>query len=333
VIALIGAGHMGSSHARVISESDQAELGIVIDADPLRAERVGTERWARASLDVSDALAADAVVIATATPAHVQCALPFLEAGKPVLIEKPLAPTLDDVEKLLRVAEERDVPIMCGFVERFNAALRTAFQVLSAPPTHVMTIRHSPPAPRISSGVVSDMLLHDLDVVTSLFGGAPGTLTGAAGHRPAGTAWHEIADCSISFDSGIANLSANRMGQRKVRHVTVHTGSQLIEVDMVRQNVTVYRNVSQEILREEGGVGYRSSTEIDLPFVRHLGEPLSLQFAHFLTLVDGRGDHVAERNGLRPPHVLMDAIDRCLGSAAANCDDAAERHVTDSVIH
>ena len=100
------------------------------------------------------------------------------------------------------------------------------------------------------------------------------------------------------------------MGQRKVRSLTIHTENQLVEVDLLRQDVTVYRNVSQEMSLSGGGMGYRSSTEIELPFVRHAGEPLTLQFAHFLDLVAGVADHVEERRQLRPAHVLAEQIEQ-----------------------
>lgn len=309
VIALIGAGHMGSSHARVIADSADADLGVVIDRDRAAAEALATRYWARAADDPEAAEGADGVIVATSTAGHLACALPFLEAGVPVLVEKPLAPTLDEVDQLLEVAARRDVPLMCGFVERFNAALRTTASIVDAAPIHLVSVRHSPPAPRIASSVVADMLLHDLDVAIRLFGESDAQVTGVACHRPEWSEFLEITDCSLSFGSGVATLSANRMAQRKVRSLTVHTPSQTIETDLLRQDVTVYRNVSQEIIGGDGGVGYRAFTEIDIPFVRHTGEPLALQFAHFLAMVVGRGDHGAERRRIRPPHVLMSEIE------------------------
>jgi predicted dehydrogenase len=309
VIALVGAGHMGSSHARVIAESSGADLGVVIDANRELAETVGGRYWARVSCDLEDGLGADAVVVAASTSSHLTCALPFLEAGIPVFIEKPLAPSLAEVDQLLEASTRQDVPIMCGFVERFNAAFSTAASLLDEPPIHVLAVRHSPPAPRIASSVVGDMLLHDLDLALSLFEGQEPTLVGAALHRPAGREFAENADCTLHFGSGMATMSSNRMAQRKVRSLSVHAPGQTIEVDLLRQDVTVYRNVSQEMTRGGGGVGYRASTEIDIPFVRHLGEPLSLQFAHFLDLVSGGADHSIERERIRPAHVLMNEVE------------------------
>lgn len=309
IVALVGAGMMGSSHARVITQSDNADLGVVIDRDPRAAEALAARYWARASDDMDDAMAADAVVVATSTGSHLECARPFIDAGIPTFIEKPLAPSLDDVDQLLELASRRDVPLMCGFVERFNAAFRATIELLDVPPSHLITIRHSPPAPRIQSSVVADLLLHDLDAAINLFGSADVAVVGSACHQPKGSDYNEIADCSLQFPSGQALLSANRIGQRKIRSMTIHADDQTIEVDLLRQDVTVYRNVSQEIVREGGGIGYRASTEIDIPFVRHTGEPLTLQFAHFLDLVSGRGDHDRERHRIRQPHVLMARVE------------------------
>ena len=140
---------------------------------------------------------------------------------------------------------------MCGFVERFNAAFRTALQILDGPATHLLAIRHSPAATRITSSVVNDLMLHDLDVAQRVFGEADGVLVGSACVQPSTSQWNEIADCTIAFGSpaderqGIATLSANRMGQRKVRSLTIYTATKLVEVDLLRQDVTLYRNVSQ----------------------------------------------------------------------------------------
>ena len=322
VIALVGAGQMGANHARIVHESSHADLGVVIDIDSSSADRVGSRYWARVSSALEAATSADAVIIASASESHVECALPFLELGKPVLIEKPLAPTLEGVDALLDAAAEHDVPIVCGFVERFNAAFRATAEVLSESPRHVTTVRHSPPAPRIRSSVVPDLLLHDLDLVLQLVPGVA-ELQGAAGHSEAQHGLIDIADCVLSFERGIATLSANRAGQRKVRILTAQTSNELIEVDLLRQNVTVYRNVSEEIIRRDGGVGYRSSTEIDIPFVRHVGEPLALQFEHFLSLLSGRSDHAAEAARIRPPHELMEHIEL---ATRVDSDSAAARH-------
>lgn len=311
-VAVVGAGQMGSSHARVVAQSDAAELAVVVDIDGAAAARVAGLYGAQSSTDLAVAAACDAVVVASSTAARREIVIPLLEAGVPLLVEKPFAPSLAEMDALLDIAAAKDIPVMCGFVERFNASFRTAVQILDGPPVHMLAVRHSPPATRIASSVVNDLMLHDLDVAQRLFGPSDGRLVGAACVRPASSPWNEIADCTIAFgNTAVAALSANRMGQRKVRSLSIHTATQLIEVDLLRQDVTVYRNVSQEMMLTDGGLGYRSSTEIELPFVRHTGEPLSLQFAHFLGLVSGTADHDEERRQIRPAHVLAEQIETC----------------------
>ena len=225
-IALVGAGQMGSSHARVIAESALADLAVVIDVDAEAAKRVAGRYDSRPSTDLTDAFGCDAVIVAGSTAARMECVLPLLEAGRPLLVEKPFAPTLAQLDHLLQVAAACDVTVMCGFVERFNAAFRTAVQVLDGPPVHLLAMRHSPPAPRIASSVVNDLMLHDLDVAQRLFGPVEGVLVGAACLQPPTSPWNEVADGIIAFGSqGVATLSANRMGQRKVRSLSIHTAT------------------------------------------------------------------------------------------------------------
>ena len=326
-LALVGAGQMGSSHARIIAESPLAELAVVIDVDAEAAKRVAGTFDSVPSTNLADALDCDGVIIAGSTAARMECVLPLLEAGLPMLVEKPFAPTLSELDQLLAIARRSETPVMCGFVERFNAAFRTALQILDGPATHLLAIRHSPAATRITSSVVNDLMLHDLDVAQCVFGDADGVLVGSACVQPSNSKWNEIADCTIAFSSssderpderegerhrerhGIATLSANRMGQRKVRSLSIHTATKLVEVDLLRQDVTLYRNVSQEMLPSAGGVGYRSSTEVELPFVRHFGEPLALQLGHFLVLIDGVADPAQELRQIRPAHVFAEQIE------------------------
>lgn len=118
----------------------------------------------------------------------------------------------------------------------------------------------------------------------------------------AGSGMVEVADALIAFDDGTrASLSSDRWSQHKVRTLSVSTDEAVYEVDLLRHNLTVYRHRAHELV--EGG-GYRSETVIDIPFVRHAGEPLALQFDHFLNLL-ADGAHVeAELASYELPHHL-----------------------------
>jgi predicted dehydrogenase len=307
-VALVGVGAMGSHHARVISHSMRARLFAVIDQDTDRAAAVAGDIGCLATADLDVAARSDAVIVATPTGSHLEIALGLLELGRPLLVEKPLAPDLPAVQTILDASRKYDVPVMCGFVERFNPVISTALSVMEGPAIHVVAIRHSPPAERIISGVVSDMLIHDLDLAVQIAGDLEVDDVVSTLWRPPGSPTAEIADCTISFAGGsVATLSASRVSQRKIRTLTIATESQLIELDLLRQDISVYRHVRHEQI---GGASttYRAETVIDIPFVRHAGEPLALQFEHFLDLVEGRADAELERHRVLPAHELASRI-------------------------
>ncbi|MBN9632190.1 MAG: Gfo/Idh/MocA family oxidoreductase, partial [Actinobacteria bacterium] len=179
-VALVGAGMMGSNHARVIAESDRGELSIIVDP----REDVGTglaERLGAAwHPELPDLAQVDAVVVAAATEAHYELALRILAQDTPLLVEKPVADSLLHTTEILAVAEARDLPFMCGFVERYNPAVLTA-RTLVSEPVHITATRHSPYAPRIRTGVAWDLLVHDIDLALTMMGSTPASVDAALG--------------------------------------------------------------------------------------------------------------------------------------------------------
>jgi predicted dehydrogenase len=308
-VALVGVGAMGSHHARVIGNAQRARLYAVVDRDLERATAVAERIGCLATTDVEVAARSDAVVVATPTEAHLEVALELLGAGRPLLIEKPLAPDLASVQVIVKESEARGVPIMCGFVERFNPVIAAASDVIDTPPIHLVALRHSPPAERVTSSVVADLLIHDIDLAMHFAGGAEPVDVAASTWIPPEGGVSEIADCMVRFSSGmLATLSASRRSQRKVRSFTVVTPEVLVELDLLRQDVSVYRHVRHEQL---GGATttYRAQTVVDIPFVRHAGEPLALQFEYFLDLVEGRVDADQERRRLLPAHAIAARVE------------------------
>jgi predicted dehydrogenase len=302
---------MGSQHARVIAESDRADLAGIVDGDPAVAERIASTHDTAAATEWDASLGWDAAILAAPTEAHHDLALALLDGGLPVLVEKPVTPDLATSADLLDAAAKAAVPVMCGFVERFNPVVVALSGLLDGPVRHVHAVRHSPRNHRIATSVVYDLLIHDLDLALRLCGDPLGL--GAAGWRSPETRTVEIVDATVRFADGVATMSADRWGQRKVRTVSVSTESSLIELDLLRQDVTVYRHVHHEV---RGQASYRAETVIDIPFVRHRGEPLALQLEHFLDLVDGSADLVAERESILPPHRLAAEVDAQLAVPA-----------------
>jgi predicted dehydrogenase len=306
-IALVGAGTMGSHHARVISQSQRADLAVLVDprksVGAKVAERFGTE-WAPELPDLSEF---DAVVIAAATEAHHELAMQVLSQNTALLIEKPVADSLLKTREIIALAEQRDLPLVCGLLERYNPAVMTA-RALIERPLHITATRHSPYAPRIRTGVAWDLLVHDVDLAINLIGTEPTTVDARLGffHPDSADGAEDVAETLLGFgDGAIAHVSASRIGQRKIRQLSIHETDRLIEVDLLRRDVTVYHHVSENAVDE--GRGYRQQTVIEIPELVSSAEPLTTQFSHFADLVEGTGDAAAERATILPSHEVIDA--------------------------
>jgi predicted dehydrogenase len=309
-LAVVGAGNMGANHARTVAGSPVADLGVVIDRDLVRARAVANQFGSVASVDLERALSCDAVIVASSTPSHADIAIPLIEAGIPVLIEKPLAASPEDVYKILGASQRSDVPVMCGFVERFNPAVATVMSLVDETVVHVHAVRHSPFNPSAGTGVVTDLLIHDIDLAVRFAGDRSQPKVSSMLWVPDGSTMSEVADCVLQFSGGtVANLSSSRWSQRKIRDLQVATDRCLYEIDLLRTTVSVYQHV--RYWAEFGDArSYRAETIVDVPFVRHAGEPLSLQLAHFLNLVDGSADADTERDGILAPHDIAALVDR-----------------------
>lgn len=307
-VALVGSGSMGLNHARVIATGPRTTLAVVIDpserAGRATAQRYGA-RWAP-SLDALEGV--DAAVVAASTEHHRGLALPIIAAGLPLLIEKPVCPSLAQTREVVHASRAAGTPLQCGLLERFNPAVVTALQMIQEP-CYIRAERHSPYAARIKTGVGWDLLVHDVDLVVRAFGGlAPTSLGVEVGqfHPESVPGAEDLVEASLRFaGGGIASVSASRVGQRKVRTMVIQELDRMIEVDLLRRGVTAYRHTTIE--GEVGRGGYRQMTEIEVPEILGV-EPLVAQLAHFVDLVDGRVQLDAERDSILPAHEVVDAV-------------------------
>jgi predicted dehydrogenase len=299
---------MGSLHARVVSGHEATTLAYVVDPDEATgrsaADRFGAT-WAGDLQDVKDV---DAVVVAAATQVHHDIGAQVLDRGLPLLMEKPLADTLADSEDLVKRSEQADVPLMCGLLERYNPGIVTAMQLLKEP-LHITAQRHSPYVARIRTGVASDLLIHDIDIVVRMMGTEPVKVEGSLGylHPESAEGSEDVAETMLTFSSNaVANISASRMSQRKVRGFVVNELDRLIEIDMLRNAVTIYRHVLGE--NTEDGLSYKQQTIIEIPQLVTNREPLAAQLDRFVALVRGEADAAEERAGILPAHRVVEAV-------------------------
>lgn len=297
---------MGSLHARVISEHDGCELTWVADPASDAAELL-TDRYGGTPIGTPDYSGVDGVVVASPTETHAAVAAEVIAARRPLLLEKPVAGSLQETIEVVRASETAGVPLMCGLLERFNPAVRTAFSI-AAEPVQMLSVRHSPYAERIRTGVAWDLAIHDVDLALRLFGEPAARVCAVVGqvHPSSDPGSEDTIGVMFSTAAGqTADISASRISQRKIRTLTIVELDRLIEVDLIRRDITIHRHLGHE-LAEVDGLGYRQQSIIEVPVVRFVGEPLALQLSHFLGLVAGTVDADEERSTILPAHEVID---------------------------
>jgi predicted dehydrogenase len=232
-VGVIGVGALGHHHARHLAGAEEATLVGVHDTDRERGSAVARACGVRFYADLDALLAdAEAVTVAVPTPAHAAVGLRALERGRAVLMEKPLAATLEEADDLVRAAERRGVPLQVGHVERFNRAVRAARPYLGEP-RYLESDRLAPFQPRGTDvAVVLDLMIHDLDLILHLTGGAPATDVRASG--VAVLSPHlDMANARVEFASGaVANVTASRIARERVRRLRIFQEDGYLSLDL-----------------------------------------------------------------------------------------------------
>jgi predicted dehydrogenase len=245
-VAVVGAGAFGRNHARVyheLSEQDPSiKLAAIVDSNLTRAEAVAREYHARAYPSIEHLIQTEkiqAASVAVPTIHHLEVASKLMEEGIDVLIEKPLATSLDEADQLVATAERLGRIGQVGHLERFNPAVRATLPLI----THPMFFevhRLSVFTPRsLDIDVVLDLMIHDLDVVLA-FVNSPVKEIRAVG-LPILSGKVDIANVRMEFDSGcVANLTASRVSTERVRKLRFFQPGQYISIDYGRQDVMVF---------------------------------------------------------------------------------------------
>lgn len=276
-LAVIGAGSMGTNHARVAMGMRDATVSVVVDSDPARAALVADRTGARGATDYRSIMGAvDAAIVATPTPTHQQIVTDLLAAGVDILVEKPIADTADGAREMIDTARAFGRKLMVGHVERFNPAVLELRRILSSP-IHIAAQRISPYTPHVRDGVAMDLMIHDLDLVASI-ADSPVSAVSALSR---GVHTHDdLTVALLEFENGVsASLTASRLGQDKVREITITQRSDFVRADLIRQSLAIHRVGRVE---SSHGGGLHQTGVVEIPFLQHRGEPLLLQLGHFI---------------------------------------------------
>jgi predicted dehydrogenase len=244
-IAVIGVGHLGQHHARLLAAMPEVELVAVVDIQPGRADEIAAKHGTKALLRADGLVGhVDAVTIATPTVSHLDVALQFIDAGAAVLVEKPMAASLAEADRLVDAAAAKGALLAVGHTERFNPAVVAALPLISAPRFIEIHRLGTFPERSLDIDVIFDLMIHDLDVLLTVVGEDVVSLE-AVGVNVL-TPRVDIANARLRFASGcIANLTASRISRDRVRKARFFSKDAYVSIDYAAQEVESYRLIPQ----------------------------------------------------------------------------------------
>ncbi len=297
--AVIGLGRMGGHHARVYASLEGVELVGLVDKQPETAAKVASLHGGQVFERVEDLIGRiDLATVAVPTIHHLAAARPLIEAGIPVLIEKPLAGSVDEAQQIVDLARQHKTIVQVGHTERFNPVV-LAMQRMGVQPRFIETDRISPFTFRSADiGVVADMMIHDIDIVLHMVGAAPEQID-AVGVSVLGP--HEdIANARVRFAGNcVANLTASRLAMKTERRIRVFSETTYLSVDYQKKTgVAITKDANLDVLKlarehnledlsQMGQLDFGKMIKVE-PLIVSDVEPLRAEIESFIEAVQGK---------------------------------------------
>jgi predicted dehydrogenase len=337
-VSVLGTGSLGKEHVRLYADlaaAGQVELAGVYDVLRETAQKFAQKYRVRAFNSAAEAAAAsDAVSIVTPTATHFDLAKAALQAGKHVLVEKPMTDSAAQAAELVQLAQQNNCVLQVGHVERFNPVFNY-LETVATEPRFIETHRLSPyPARSTDIGVVLDLMIHDLDVVLAFVKSAV-TSVDAVG-IPVLSKSEDIANARLRFANGcVANLTASRISPERMRKIRVFSGGRLtsyISLDYRAQEGFIYRiaregeeesSILKKLLHSKDATivsefaGKRIVRE-PVPLAKE--EPLKLELQHFIDCARAHRTPVVSGESAKRALDLAFEITRQIQAAALNPD-------------
>lgn len=243
-VGVIGTGHLGNLHTKLLKEVNDCELTGIYDVDPTKAQKVGNEHKVSV-YDTLDSLIkkVDAVSIVATTSAHHELVKKALESGRHVFVEKPITAKISEAEEIVAIAEDNNLKLQVGHIERFNPAL-ISLEKYNLAPMFVQTDRLAQFNPRGTDvAVIHDLMIHDIDIILSLIKSDVKEIK--ASGVPVVSENIDIANARLEFENGaVANVTASRISQKKMRKMRLFQKDAYIALDFISGVSEVYRLVS-----------------------------------------------------------------------------------------
>lgn len=301
-VAVVGVGYLGQHHARILAELPGVELVAVVDTHRARAEEIAAPHHTQALTDHRELVGrVDAVTLAVPTAQHAELAVLFLGAGIPVLVEKPMARSLEEADAMIAASAASGAALGVGHTERFNPAVATARALLKDPRFIEVHRLGAFPERSLDIDVVFDLMIHDLDVVLSLVGSEVASIEAVG--VPVLTGRVDIANARLRFANGcIANLTASRISRDRVRKIRFFQPMGYLSIDYAAQKIEAWRLVK--------GAGPTPSIEGGEVAVAN-EEPLKRELADFVdAVVNRRTPLVSGQDGRRALALAQQIADK-----------------------
>ena len=239
--AVIGVGYLGRFHAQKYRQIEESDLVAVVDSNADAARKVADELGVEAVADYRSVLdRVDAISIAVPTPLHHAVACAALERGVHVLVEKPIATTVEEASDMIRLAERHGCVLQVGHLERFNPAIVAAADRLRTP-RFVESHRLAPFKQRGTDvSVVLDLMIHDIDLIQELVGQPIESIDAVGAQVFSGEI--DIVNARIRFKGGcVANTTASRVSLKQERKIRIFQDDAYLSIDMQQKILTVIR--------------------------------------------------------------------------------------------
>ncbi|MGH9769346.1 MAG: Gfo/Idh/MocA family oxidoreductase [Blastocatellia bacterium] len=279
--AVIGVGSLGQAHARVYASLEQAGLVAVCDINENQGRAIAERHATRFIRDYRELLdQVEAVSVAAPTVNHHEITCAFLEAGVHVLVEKPIAHTLDEADEMIRAAESKDLILQVGHIERFNPAF-VALQRHITRPRFFEAHRMGVFTPRsLDIDVVMDLMVHELDIIASLVKSDVVALEAVG--IPILTPKIDLANARLEFADGcVANITASRVSGERLRKLRVFQPNEYYSLDYTEQQVAMLR-----LTPPTAAGALPEISSLGLPIEKR--EPLLAEIESFLAAVQSR---------------------------------------------
>ena len=280
-VGVIGVGYLGQIHARIYSEMSNVELVGISDTNEAHAKAVAEKYNCIATTNFMELVnKVDAVSIVVPTTYHFDVAQPFLEAGIPTLLEKPIAATVKEARRLVEIASQNDTPLLIGHLERYNPAWEQIYREVTEP-KFIEVHRLGTFVERATDvDVITDLMIHDLDLVQAMVDDEV-VQVDAVGSKVI-TDHVDIANVRLQFANGVvANITASRVSNKRIRRFRVFGPEGYMGADLADQNIEI---VSPNGPKTETGFPTIETKSLELT----PEQPLQKELAHFADVAQNK---------------------------------------------